>query len=521
MLSNNDLYILRRAMSRMSLDGLKPDNPILAVLVQDDSERGIKLLSDFINSSSDLLVNVMRIDPTTPPPQPVKADSEEIYIPDLPAEARLTDEALKAMESVGAWHNATLQYAKKQSPMTPPHFLEGATFWLAGLLIARRVYLHLWDRIYPHLYLLIVAETSRYAKSTGMNVFYHILLKTFPHMLIPGSTTTEGMIELLSGQQPANYDKLPSNQKELINAGMKFAGQRGIILDEYSSLLGSSKKDYMQGFVELLMRLYDAREQEYHYTKSGGWLTINKPALSIFGATTPAAMARSITHESWENGDLARYLLLFREEVLEYAPIIDKEDTVPEAITKPMYKVMKNLPEMMDSLNNPTGHSPLGATITAEARSAFEAYAKALRHDLLEDVPEYLHGNYTRLPVQALKLAISLATFDTIGNGQDSVKLELGHWAKAQNFIERSRTNIHHLVLTLNESKDARIQRDLLAILKHSTGGLTVRDLCRRTNSLASDIRSSLDILIESGEIEVIEHKPPTGRPTKIYKSLV
>jgi predicted ArsR family transcriptional regulator len=114
---------------------------------------------------------------------------------------------------------------------------------------------------------------------------------------------------------------------------------------------------------------------------------------------------------------------------------------------------------------------------------------------------------------------LSLATMDYLSNGEKIVRIELGHWALAQQISERSRSNLHRLMLALTESRDSRNQRDILTLLRQNPGGLTVRDFCRRMTAYASDIRGALDILLDSGEIEEIEHHPTTGRPTKVYKT--
>lgn len=521
-LSPQDAFTLRRAMARMPIDPAQCSPGISLML------RGFNLLTDdgyqrfsqVVTSDTDLLVQVMRLDPNQPPVAAAAPAAQEpvAFVPPLPDAARLSDSALKAAESVGTWYRLTSDWCKKRSPMTPPHFLEGAIIWLIGLAIGRRLCLVLHERIYPHLYLLIVAETSRYAKSTGMSVIHSLIGATMPYMLVPGSATTEAMMEILSGQLPANYDKLPPVQQRLIESGRQYAGQRGIMLDEYSSLLGSSKKDYMQGFVELLMRLYDARETEQYYTRSGGLLTINRPGISIFGATTPAAMARSLNNEAWQNGEMARYLILFREGLLPYDDSYGKVD-IPGEITAPLMTLHNTLPRMKNELiEDAENFQPMTALMTEEANTAYRAYSKAVRYDLIDETDARLHGNYTRMSAQAVKIALSLAAMDYLGSGEHYVRIELGHWALAQEIVEHARRNLHNLMLSLNETRDSRNQQELLTLLRQNPGGLTVRDFCRRMGAYSDDIRRALDILVESGETEEVEHHPTTGRPTKFYR---
>ena len=173
-LSDKDAWILRRAIAKQPLEDIEPDNSLLALLfrVYDIStDDGYSHISRFVTFDTDIMTRVMQMDPTQPVPETDKPDAIEddlIYVPSLPDNAKLTDEALAMGETVAGWYRKTARWAQNQSPMTPSHFLEIATIWTIGLAVARRVRINLHEAIYPHLYALIVAETSRYAKSTGI-----------------------------------------------------------------------------------------------------------------------------------------------------------------------------------------------------------------------------------------------------------------------------------------------------------------------------------------------------------------
>jgi hypothetical protein len=64
---------------------------------------------------------ILKIDPYTMPPEPQQAVSplRDVYVPPLPAEAQLSDTALKAAEGVAGWLDDALAWAVQRSPMTP------------------------------------------------------------------------------------------------------------------------------------------------------------------------------------------------------------------------------------------------------------------------------------------------------------------------------------------------------------------------------------------------------------------
>lgn len=525
-LGSQDLYALSRAFSGLSTKELKVTNPVVQNMLTSLDWSKTATLNTARLIFKDQIPAIFAVDPNGPPPTPPAAASADApFVPPLPAEARLSDKALKASEGVGEWYRSAIEWSKQRSPMTPVHFLESGILWAIGLAVNRRVCIEFHERIYPTLYLLLIAETSKYAKSTGMNAIRSLINATMPHMLIPGSTTTEGMMEILSGSLPMNFEKLTKRDQELIEAGRRFAGQRGVILDEYSSLLGAMKKDYMAGFVELLMRMYDNQDSEQHHTRSGGMIIVKYPGLSILGATTPAAMARTVSAEMWENGAMARYLMMFREDPLPYNPEYISWHIPPE-VWQPLAKLHKNLPliEVNNLLSNEQDFNPLVAQISPEAHEQYRAYMKAVFYDMLDaDLDERLHGNYRRMHIQAIKIALALACVDWAqGSPSKPIRIELGHFALAQMVTEKARESLHRLMPVLNQSSDARTHKTLFSVLKTAPGGvMSIRDIVRLTGRNTNDVRSAVEVLVESGAIEEIEHKPEgSGRPTTLYRVL-
>lgn len=523
-LSGQDLYALSRAFVGLSFQELPTQNPLVGSLLTELNWSKPEHLNVARTLLKEQLPAILAVDPNGPPPPLKSKTPETAFVPPLLKEARLDDKALNAMESVGHWYKEALGWATQRSPMTPTHFLEAGILWLIGLAVNRRICIEFHERIYPLLYLLIIAETSKYAKSTGMNTIRALVMATMPHMLIPGSTTTEGMIEMLSGQLPMNFERLGKRDQEVIEAGRRFAGQRGVILDEYSSLLGAMKKDYMAGFVELLMRMYDNQDAEQHHTRSGGMIIVKYPGMSIFGATTPAAMARSVAGEMWENGAMARYLMMFRENPLPYNP--DYISYVPPSqLTGPLAHLHKSLPpikanDMLESEHE--DFSPIRATITPEAHKQYQAYMKAVYYDMLTpDLDERLHGNYRRMHIQAVKIALALACSDwALGNPNNAITIQIGHFALAQTIVEKARESLHQLMPVLSQSADSRTRKSLISTLKNYPEGLTITEIGDKIGRSNTEIRSSIELLLEAGQIEGVEHKPHTGRPTMLYRFL-
>ena len=144
--------------------------------------------------------------------------------------------------------------------------------------------------------------------------------------------------------------------------------------------------------------------------------------------------------------------------------------------------------------------------IAKEAFAAYDAYTRAVTYDLLRGQPKpdaRLQPNYTRLHVQAVKVAVSLVAMDWADSGaQDVPQISLGHWTRAQKIVETWRASAHRLLDGLNRGEDSLTES---RILEHLTGfpeGETLRDLTRRTGLRRKAIEDALRALLEAGLVK-------------------
>lgn len=483
---------------------------------------------------NDALMAVLAQDPATPPEMP-QDDEGAVFVPPLPDYAQLSDEAQEAAQVVAPWLSEFMNWATARSPMTPPQFLESGALYALGLAVARRCYVHLHEPIYPHLYVLWVAPSGVYRKSTGLACVADLVRESMKHMLLPEEMTPESFMHALAGQTPENYSSLPQHQQEAVNYGRLFAGQRGIIVDEASSLLGASRRDYLQGMTELLLLLYDAKPERTRLLKSGQY-TVYNGALSIIGATTPAAMIRTVKDDSWGDGMMARMVLLAPDERLPYdaGNLTPDEYEPPEALVSPVHKLHKMLPTPPPP-EEATSYLPaISAGMSKAAHAAYSAYAKAVTHDMLDGphAPDpRIAPNYVRMHVQAVKVALALACIDWAQVNQgfsgpwgevypQRPYITLGHWARAQRIAESWRASAHRLLSTLDVSEDAMNEQAIMAYLVRARRGATIYQLTRRTSIRSRQkIKGALEALEESGLVlaERKEPGPDGGRPTVRY----
>lgn len=447
----------------------------------------------------------------------------QVYIPALPAEAGLSQAAQAAADQSAPLLKAYMEWATKRSSVTPAYFLEAGYIWLVSVAAARRACVQIGGKRYFSLiWILWVAITTRYAKSTGLACINDVLELAFPHMLIPNQSTPEALVATLAGKTPDNMDTLPESDRKRITKGLHFAAQRGLLIDEASSLLGASKKDYMHGVVELLLQTYDAKERLEFSTKGQGLQIIRRPGLNILGATTPMAMARYVKADQWETGEMARYALLcpdglpdkvigFISEDVEYDP--------PAEVVDGLKRLHERLPPPADPYVPDAPSEVLHAAIDQDALERLDIYKRAIGGLVNDDLDLRLHGNYGRLPAIALVVALNLALSDwSLQAEGNRPVIRLGHAARAQQIVESWRASLHRLLPALDETADSRGQSRILALLRHSQG-MTARDLGRHCGMTTREIQSALAVLLESGEITYQEYTPANGgKPTRLYR---
>jgi hypothetical protein len=447
-------------------------------------------------------------------------DAAGTDVPDLPQSARLAPDLQQAGQEAGSWLNDYLAYAADVSERTPLLFHEAIGLWIGSLAIARRLRLHLrHGDVYPNLYVLGVASTTLYAKSTSLDIVSRLIHECFPHLLFANDFTPEAMLADLAGRAPANLNSadLTERDRDLWLQGRHFAAQRGLIAEEASALLVGLRRDYMTGMTELLLRLYDCPDLYRRNTRGAGFIVVRKAYLSIIGMTTPARLQGAEVKTAWHDGLFARFALLTPETTPE-RPAEDHERLRP-AYPPHLVETLTRLAH--DLLLAPTYPAPVEAKeaeMTGEARAAWWRYYLAVTYDLLtsEHPPDgRLWGCYGRLPAQALKVALILAGLDWASSKVAAPQVTLAHYARAQVIVESWRASAHRLLNTLAggqvAAEHSQEDRVLQRIRAAGSAGVAARDVYRSLKLRRADLDLLVAGLTRDGLVEEIEIPSPRG----------
>ena len=81
-------------------------------------------------------------------------------------------------------------------------------------------------------FIVWVAPTTLFRKTTALEVARKMALKLMPHLLTVQDATPEAMLADLAGREPLHFDLLREADQALWKRGRNFAAQKGWILDE-------------------------------------------------------------------------------------------------------------------------------------------------------------------------------------------------------------------------------------------------------------------------------------------------
>ncbi len=523
-LSPMDNYVLARAIVGLPLDNL-PQSALIQLLLSGlnpTAPDDLQILRRLLGQGR--MLEIFKVDPNGDPPIMVSQQTDLNVVPELPESARLTEQQQQAGLQVGKWVDDYIIWAGQAANETPLSFHLGAGLYLASIAIGRRLYVQTpWrQKVFPNLYVMIVAVSTYYRKSAGLSLANEVARLAIPHMIMPQPGSPENFMSMLGGILPPNFNDIPHAERQRLEKGNRYAAQRGLLRDELSGLFKSMGRDYMAGLKELIMTLYDCPQYLDSNTNNKGLVVIRDVALSILGAATPAELSNALSSADWYNGNMARFSLL--------TPETDYKERDAQVETKAPFDLAQRLAHLHESLPEPAPQEALGDkkenemwSLTADIWDACHAYEKALRAMTAPSsaLDDRLRAVYGRLHVQAIKIAILLAALDWVDSDTQTKhpKVSREHWYRAQMITETWRVSAHRLLADLGDNEEMRLEKRILGLLRTANGNATVREIYRALRSTRKPVVEALKALEQDGLVErYLAEGGSRGRQPEAYR---
>jgi hypothetical protein len=463
------------------------------------------------------------------------SDSWQQHCPPLPVEATAIYEHLAPC---GHWLDQHIAFNLAAFPMTPRSFHEATGLLLASLAVARRACLHVaTTRLFPNLYLLYIAASGTYRKSTSLGGIAQVLQAAdLLHLLLPERMTPQVLIERMSVGRVKPFRTKERQERWLKEQA--FAGQRGWIRDEISALFTSMKREYNSELLELVLELYDCKEWAGESaTITRGDDVIERSYLSLFGAANPDTMAPHLANRGhWQNGLWARFgLLVPGPDEPPLWEFYHEPMTIPQELLDGLRRMYRLFPEPQATLcqgDEERGikepfvavsnvQPPASFTIDPLAWAAWETYSKTTgwtmtQHEAGANLPPELVASYNRLGTQVIKVAMLLSVMDAQQPGD--LHITPARIARAQQTVERWRACLHLLWNEQSGSDDSRLMtRVVQALKRQGATGLTCRDLCNKLGVKARDVTEALEVLGRAGRVAKVEAIGGNGRTIELW----
>lgn len=441
-------------------------------------------------------------------------------MPPLPDAVRLPDELAA---DACPWLDAYVRFSRLWSPRAYDDFHESVGLWLLSTVAARRVSIDLGKRRYTNLYIALTARTSVYAKSTTADIARSVLAEAgLSHLLAPDDATPQAFVRGLTYELPAEWERMSEMQRQQTIQKLTFAGQQGWFFDEFGQKVSAMMRDggHMADFRGLL-RKFDDTPDVYEYVTIGrGRDVVHRPYLALLANLTPADLQPYAKRGAalWGDGFWARFAFLTPPEGYERKkgrfPTYARK--VPEELSDPLRFWHRRLgiptPDVVERTGEggksryyelvPNYMQTQSCTLGSGVFEAWYAYNDALG-DIIDASKQIdLDGNYTRFAEKALRVAMLIASLGNAG------RIEMKHWARAQQVSETWRRNLHHLYQIVTseqqQSKYERIEENILKLIAER-GPLTKRELYQNVHGLdSSQAGIVLKAMTETGLLELL-----------------
>lgn len=394
---------------------------------------------------------------------------KNLYTPELPEACRIDE---KIGEGACPWLDEYIAYSLKWSPRGFWGFHESVGLWVLSAVAARRVITNLGGERHTGLYINLLGRTSISAKTETARLGVDLIDRCgLSWLLAPDNATPQRFIANLSGRLNEDaYLQADDERKAFLRLKVGMAGQRGWFYDEFGTHLDAMTREggFMAEFRGHL-RAMDNDLPKYEYETMTREDSIERPYLAILGTLTPSDLKRHARKGSvlWSDGLLARFM--FSTAPVGYVnrgrfpkgvrvvpaslikELVDwhKRLKVPQVEVTTIEKNVKGKSEPKVSLVitvNPVESTYL--TLDDDVYDAYYAYDDGLATLASQSQNHDLDGNFTRLSLKALRVAMLLASV----SGYDRVTMH--HWAKAQSIAERWRFGLHEAYYQINANLD-------------------------------------------------------------------
>ncbi len=371
-------------------------------------------------------------------------------------------------------------YVKFASELTdaPREFHLTAGLVSIAAALGNTIYINAWGQhVYPNLWMLMLAPSGFYRKSTAINIGLRVLYGKCEDVVMPNDFTREKLIECLDNQP---------------------FGVIGIY--EFGDLLAQMQREYNCGLKEFLTNIYDGHPFKRATKRETS--RIENAALSIIAASTIDWIHDRITEGDVRGGFLARFLFWPSTEKNGWMGLDDWKDDSQFSFFQGYLGSLRNLPA-----------GPI--KLSKEAMSRYNQWNRAHEEEINDQkLPSEIQGFYTRMATYALKLGMIYQITIEVGAPMVVTLEALEYGIRV---IEYLKTKLLYVIREeLTTTRDARDLKRIKELVEREPG-ITRSKLLTGSHFIAKRLDDLLVTLIEAGQITAQSVKNGSKKPKQVF----
>ncbi len=361
-------------------------------------------------------------------------------------------------------------------------------YWFAGGLFAlavaadKKIKMMLKQgTIYPNLYISINGKSSLARKSTVVDKAEAMLCQVLPELLsslVPTEFSPEAFTEHLSDHNHAPW-----------------------IRDEAAGVLSVMKRDYMRGFKDSLMQLFDCKPfyRKLRTSQRKGTKTefrVDDPYLNVLFATTDASLGANTEQNDTLSGFMARFLFFFPQgRKTKWLPL--EEGTAANSIFEGVVRdqlvaiaaKMAELPECTAMHFSP------------EAARYYTEWQRVREDEWTASNDGNAMQIYSRLAPTVTKLGMLFELGSPDFDVSSPIRLEFIKEAcqLVDSYFMPTARAVYELV---GANAEKNVIDRIIAYLKKHSGKASKKEIMRDVKIKSADFHEYLDTMIESGVVE-------------------
>lgn len=348
--------------------------------------------------------------------------------------------------------------------------------------------------VYPNLYIIITGKSTTSRKTTAIsksNAMLRGVKADLDESLIPTEFSPEAFIEHMHGHNHASW-----------------------VRDEAAGVLSVMKKEYMRGFKDTLMLLYDCEPihrklRTGHRRDSENDFRVDDPYLNVLWATTNAALAANTNLTDTLSGFMARFLYA--------SPQRPKERWLPleegPALISDFESIAISHLERIDMVCREL--EPTAMHLSPESQEYWTAWQCGREQFYESSRDEHGAQIFGRLSPTVVKLAILFELGSSDFDPSRPIRLE---------YIQEACRQIDEYFMptakAIYESVGCNIEKNIVdritQFVKANGGKATQREISQHVKIKSRDLEDYLETMEENGTISIkTEESGKPGRPAK------